>query len=178
MHENLGDAELILNCTEEPLVRRHGLFVDRTVRYVHLNKDMDGIPTREIPDLAAPIPRVQSVSILCLMVALYMGIRTIYLLGVDHDQFKTGEYNYFYKPTVLHGKDTTVDSEGRVRSSRYDEFHALARLWRQYRYLREVAAANGVEIFNATAGGELDEFPRVDFGSLFTQAQPWRSQSR
>jgi hypothetical protein len=96
-----------------------------------------------------------------------MGFRTIYLLGVDHDQFKTGEYNYFYKPTVLHGKDSTVSSEGRVRSSRYDEFQALARLWRQYRHLRNVASANGAEIFNASAGGELDEFPRVSFEGLF-----------
>jgi hypothetical protein len=168
MHASLGSAELILSCTEEPLVRHHGLFPGRVVRYVKLSEDMDRMPGREIPDLAAPIPHVQSVSVLCLMVAMYLGFRTIYLLGVDHDQFRTGTYTYFYAPTVLRGKDTTVGADGRVRTSHYDEFQALARLWRQYRHLREVAAANGVEIFNATAGGELDEFPRVGFESLFS----------
>lgn len=168
MHNGIADAELFLNCTEEPLVRRHGLFPGRIVRYVWLSEDMDQVSGQEIPDLSRAIPRVQSVSIMCLMIAMYMGFRTIYLLGVDHDQFKTGEYKYFYSPTVLNGKDSDVAADGRVRTPRYDEFQALARLWRQYRRMRQVAAANGVEIFNATAGGELDEFPRVDLAELFT----------
>ena len=167
MHERIGVAELFLNCTEEPLVRRHGLFPGRKVRYLWLSEDMDQLQTRAIPDLTTAVPRVQSVSVMCLMIAMYMGFRRIYLLGVDHDQFKTGEYKYFYVPTVLHGKDSEVHPDGRVRTSRYDEFQALARLWRQYRRLREIGAANGIEIFNATAGGELDEFPRVQFDSLF-----------
>ena len=167
MHERLGEAELFLNCTEEPLVRRHGLFPGRTVRYVWLNEDMDQISSAELPDLSRAISRVQSVSVMCLMIAMYMGFRRIYLLGVDHDQFRTGEYKYFYSPTVLSGKDSDVAADGRVRTSRYDEFQALARLWRQYRRMRQVASASGIEILNATAGGELDEFPRVEFADLF-----------
>jgi hypothetical protein len=170
MHAGLGNAELFLSCTEEQLVRRHGLFAGRTVRYVHFSQDMDQIAGREIPNLAGPVPCVQSVSIMCLMVAMYMGFRNIYLLGVDHDHFKTGEYRYFYSPTVLSGKDHAVNTDGRVLSSRYDEFQVLARLWRQYRHMHEVASANGVAIFNATAGGELDEFRRVEFKSLFASA--------
>ncbi len=166
MHAKLGDAELFLNYTEEPLVRRHGLFPGRTVRYVNLSEDMDRMEGRAIPDLSVPIPGVQSVSVMCLMVAMYLGCRAVYLLGADHDQFKTGEYRYFYTPTVLQDKDSTVTAKGEVLIRRHDEFQALARLWRQFRTMREVAEANGMEIFNATAGGELDEFPRVDFESL------------
>lgn len=168
MHEGLGDAELFLSCTEEPLVRRHGLFPRRTVRYVWLGEDMDRLDLAAIPDLSLAIPRVQSVSILALMIAMYMGFRKIYLLGVDHDQFKTGEYKYFYSPTVLSGKDSEVAADGKVRTTRHDEFQALARLWRQYRHLRQMADANEIEIFNATAGGELDEFPRVNLPDLFS----------
>lgn len=168
MHGGLGEAELFLSCTEEPLVRRHGLFPGRTVRYVWLNEDMDHLDRAAIPNLSLAIPRVQSVSILSLMIAMFMGFRKIYLLGVDHDQFKTGEYKYFYSPTALSGKDSEVAADGKVRTSRHDEFQALARLWRQYRHLRRVAEANGIEIFNATAGGELDEFPRVNLPDLFS----------
>jgi hypothetical protein len=128
---------------------------------------MDHMTDRDLPDIASAIPGVQSVSILCLMVAMYLGCRRIYLLGVDHDHFRTGEYRYFYEPTVLRGKDANVQPDGKVVTSRHDEFQALAALWRQYRVMREIGERNGVEIFNATAGGELDEFPRVRFEGLF-----------
>jgi hypothetical protein len=166
MHEKLGDAELILNYTEEPLVRQHGLFPGRTVRYINLCLDPDAMTSRTISDLSGEIAGVQSVSVLCLMLAMYLGCRSIYLLGTDHDQFKTGEYRYFYEPTLLKGKDPTVAADGRITSSRHDEFQALARLWRQYRVMREIGERNGIAIFNATAGGALDEFPRVQFESL------------
>lgn len=162
MHGKLGGAELFLNYTEEPLVRRFSLFPGRTVRYVVLDGHMDSLHGRGIPDLSKSIPRVQSVSVMCLMLAMYLGFRTIYLLGTDHDQFKTGEYTYFYEPSVLRGKDPDVNADGKVVSKRYDEFQALARLWRQYRTMREIAERHGLKIWNATAGGELDEFPRVD----------------
>ena len=177
MHEGLGEAELFLNCTEEPLVRRHGLFPGRTVRYVWLSGDMDHMSSAEIPDLSRAIPGVQSVSVMCLMIAMYMGFRRIYLLGVDHDQFRTGEYKYFYSPTVLSGKDSDVAADGKVRTSRHDEFQALARLWRQYRRMRQVADVNGIEIFNATAGGELDEFPRVELADLLGVAAVTSTQA-
>jgi hypothetical protein len=90
-----------------------------------------------------------------------MGFKDIFLLGTEHDHFKTGTYTYFYEPTVLKGKDLSTNPDGSLAQSNFDMFNELVRLWSQYRVLREIAAANGVRIWNATAGGELDEFPRV-----------------
>jgi hypothetical protein len=70
---------------------------------------------------------------------------------------------------VLKGKDTGADATGRVLSSRYEEFIALGRLWQQYRAIKHVAERCGTRIFNATHGGELDEFPRVKFETLFAK---------
>lgn len=167
MHERLGDAEVVLNYTEEPLVRRFGLLPGRTVWYLGMLEEMDQLRERDVPDLVSPIPRVQSVPVLCLMFAMYLGFREIFLLGFEHDHFKSGVYRYFYEPTVLHGKDKDVQPDGKVLTSRHDDFHGLARLWRQYRVMREIGERNGIGIFNATAGGELDEFPRVQFESIF-----------
>jgi hypothetical protein len=165
MHERLGDAELFLSESEASLVRQHTLFPGRRVRYLAFGGEFDAGSTR-IPDVAAVLPRVQSVTVMALMLALYMGFREIYVLGVEHDQFRTGRYEYFYQPTVLHGKDMFVSGDGKVHSL-HDEFAALHTLWSQYRRIRLVAEANGVRIFNATAGGALDEFPRVAYESLF-----------
>ena len=42
---------------------------------------------------------------MALLISMYMGLKTIYLTGTDHDDFRSGEYKYFYVPTVLRGKD-------------------------------------------------------------------------
>jgi hypothetical protein len=167
MHGRLGKATVILSETEEPLVREEGLFPGRDVRYVELKAHFSDLPAGAIPDLTTTIPRVQSVPILALMLAMYMGGDKLYLLGTDHDYFRSGEYQYFYTPTVLKGKDIFVDDKGKLRGGWFAEFSALAELWSQYRGVKEIATRNSIAIFNATHGGELDEFPRIELESLF-----------
>lgn len=161
MHAHLGGAELFLNETEAELVRRHGLFPGRRLRYVALRESFDELQDRGIPDLSGSIPRIESVPVMVLMVAMYMGFKEIVLLGVDHDHFKTGTYLYAFDPKVQQGKDFSVQDGGQIATPRHDDFQSLARLWRQYRVLREIAQSNGVSILNASSTSELDEFPRV-----------------
>ena len=166
MHSNLGNAELFLNETEMELVREYDLFPGRTVHYLAFRENFDEITDRGIIDISVPVPRVQSVPVMALMIAMYLGFEKIALLGVDHDHFKTGTYTYAFDLRVQENKDQTVAADGRVSISRYDDFHSLARLWRQYRTLREIAVVHGISIYNATQGGELDEFPRVKLEDL------------
>ena len=104
---------------------------------------------------------------MALLISMYMGLKTIYLIGTDHDHFRSGEYKYFYEPTVLRGKDLSADEQGKLRSGWHDELAGLAALWAQYRSVKRIAIANDVTILNATDGGELDEFPRVALDMLF-----------
>jgi hypothetical protein len=168
MHDNLGDAELFLSITEEPLVRNHGLFKGRKIHYIYLHGALEQRVRNTIPDIAGPMPHVQSVAIMAVMCALYMGFEDIFLLGTEHDHFKTGTYRYFYEPTVLKGKDISTNPDGSLVQHNFDMFQELVRLWSQYRALREIATANGVRIWNATAGGELDEFPRIRLEDVVT----------
>ena len=166
MHERLGDAELFLNETEAAVVRDHELFKGRKVHYLALRDNFDDWPSREIVDISNPVPGVESVPIMAIMIAMYLGFTNIHLLGVDHSHFKSGEYVYAFNLGVQANKDAAVGADGQVVISRHDDFQSLARLWRQYRVLREIAESNEVEITNATPGGELDEFLRLDFGTL------------
>jgi hypothetical protein len=161
MHRRIGDAEVFLSASEAQLVSDNGLFPGRTVHYVFLHENFDHLQSRDIPDISDITPAVQSVPIMGAMIALYMGIVDIYFLGTEHSEFRTGEYHYAFEPTVLKGKDMTVGAQGKILTGRYDDFHSLARLWRQYRVTREIAEANGARLWNATAGGDLDEIPRV-----------------
>jgi hypothetical protein len=162
MDSKLGRATLFLNYTEEAMVEKAELFRGRDLRYVTFSGTFADYDPLVVPDLSKRIPGVQSVAIMCLMAAMYMGFRKIYLLGTDHDHFRTGQYTYFYEPTVLSGKDPSTDANGNLVSSWYEELSALAALWGQYRSIKRMAEYQGIRVFNATAGGELDEFPRVN----------------
>jgi hypothetical protein len=166
MDQRIGNAELFLNETEAELVERYGLFADRRVHYLALRESFDEMLGRHIPDLAQPVPRVESVPVMVIMIALYMGFDEIVLLGVDHDHFKTGRYVYAFDPQTQKGKDFSVTVDGEITTPRHDDFQSLARLWRQYRVLREIAQSNDRSILNANPFGELDEFPRVSLESL------------
>lgn len=114
-----------------------------------------------IPDLSGIIPRVITVPIMVLMIAMYMGFREIYLLGVDHDWFLKKEYGYFYKETKP-ANDAWLKRHGTpLQTTLLEEAPYIGKIWGQYRAIKLIANANGVRIFNATHGGMLDEFERV-----------------
>lgn len=166
MDRYLGEAELFLSTTEFDLVEKHKLFPGRTISYLDFDGAFSDRTHSKIPDISRSVPRVQSVPVMCLMIALYMGFKEIYLLGVDHDAFRTGTYTYAFQPTVLSNTDINLKSDGGI--SLYEEFKAHAALWEQYRALRTIAAENGARIINATHGGALDEFERIDFNTLIS----------
>jgi hypothetical protein len=166
MHSRLLDAELFLSDTEYDLVQRHRLFTGRIVHYLSMRGDFDDLKNLEIPDLSKTIPRGQSVPIMVCLVAMYMGFKSISMVGVDHDTFLTRRYDYAFEQGVQKGKDFSVDPSGVTTTSRHDEFHEMARLWRQYRALKAIADNNGVSILNANPKSALDEFPFVTLHSL------------
>jgi hypothetical protein len=164
MHGKLGGAEIFLSLTERELVEKDNLFTNRKVNYIYFDDDLP-VDRTELIDIADKSPRVQSVPIMCLMVAMYMGFKEIYLLGTDHDSFRTGEYKYSYTPTVLAEKGFNIGEGDKVQSL-YAELHGSAILWEQYRAMRNIANANNIRIVNATFGGALDELERMDLDDV------------
>ena len=79
-----------------------------------------------------------------------MGFKEIYLLGVDCNYLKGSNQNYFFKDKVIDNKDHNVYS-----------------MILDYQAVQKYAEKNNIKIFNATRGGALEVFPRVDFDSLF-----------
>jgi hypothetical protein len=123
--------------------------------------------TPDLPDLTGIIPRVQTVPIMAIMIAMYMGFRAIYLLGVDHDWFVKKEYKYFFEPGLLKGIESGVRLDGTLETTLWDELPAIERVWSQYRFVKRIAQVAGIEIFNSTHSGMLDEFDRVPLDDIF-----------
>lgn len=102
-----------------------------------------------------------TVTYMAMQIAVYMGYKEIYLLGVDHS------YNY-----TLDEKGNTITFEN-VQNNYMPEIEGtcyppqLFKSTLAYKKTREVCEAKGVIIKNATRGGQLEVFDRVDFDDLF-----------
>lgn len=113
-----------------------------------------------------------TVTFLNLQLAYYLGIREVYLIGMDHE----------YKPPTK-----TDEVDGVVitsRSTDVNHFHPdyfgpgyrwhdpkVERMEKAYLAAREFSLRDNMRIFNATSGGKLEVFPRVDYDSLFADAK-------
>ena len=86
---------------------------------------------------------------LCLQFAVYMGFSNIYIIGADCCNDVSG-LRHFYDKGLKNSFVLNMD-----------------RVFTAYQAARQYADAHGIHIYNATRGGKLEVFPRVDFDSLF-----------
>jgi len=113
----------------------------------------------ELPDFTKAVPGVQSVSQIAIMAAIYMGCSPIYLLGLDHNWLA----NWGHDP---HFYGTSAMIPDKIPSFK-SELEANLSLWYGYEHLLNLTTTRGIKILNATKGGLLDVFERVDYESLF-----------
>lgn len=89
-----------------------------------------------------------------IQMAIYMGFKEIYLLGTDCNYSFSAKSTHFY-----------TDSK-EERSNKEQEKMGL-KMIHDYEIAKKYADKCGVKIYNATRGGMLEVFERVDFDSLF-----------
>jgi len=89
-----------------------------------------------------------------LQMAAYMGFDEIYMLGADCTVEETQEKQHFVK-------DYSDDKFSKVFGLN------IQGIFNAYESARKYADEHGIKIYNATRGGKLEIFPRVDFDSLF-----------
>ncbi len=97
----------------------------------------------------------QSTSQMAIVIALYMGFKKIYLLGMDHDWLVTrGNSPHFYEESE---KTTPADLS---KFSYTSMIEISLSLFRTYEFLKQVARNEGAEIYNLSSPSYLDVFPR------------------
>lgn len=92
---------------------------------------------------------------LCIEFALYMGFKEIYLLGIDHD------YSFGYGKNHAEGI-----SEGKHNDDKVFCNSDMGVAITKYKQYADFAKQNGTTILNATDGGKLEVFKRINFGEL------------
>lgn len=124
---------------------------------------------RPFPKFSSDFERVVywggTVSMLNLQLAYYLGCTEIYLVGFDH---------HYKVPAKI--DDFVITSQGEDVNHVHPDYFGkgyrwhdpnLARMEEAYSAARHFLEARGIRIRNATVGGELEVFERVDYASLF-----------
>jgi hypothetical protein len=110
--------------------------------------------------IARGISKFATSTFAALQIAVYMGFNPIYLVGVDLEwkTFKgANDVNHF-------------DPGYNAKSCTEEKYMEISRAQlRAYEIAKHAADKAGVEIFNATVGGKLEVFPRVEFEGLFSE---------
>lgn len=103
----------------------------------------------------------------CIQLACFMGIKEIYLIGVD--------FSFSIPPKRDDKNKKIYVSNGEVNHF-HPDYRKPGEKWyepnlhhqkQSYLAAREAIQRLGGQIFNATHGGKLEIFPRVDFDTLF-----------
>ena len=90
-----------------------------------------------------------------MQIAVYMGFREIIILGVDMTQTGQGEsIPHFYK--ISNQEKERQLTKGNIENP-----------LKAFSIAKEVAQKQGVKILNATRGGNVEIFERVNFEDLF-----------
>ena len=100
-----------------------------------------------------------TVTYMCLQIAVYMGFNEIYLLGVDHNY----SVNLKADGTIEHNNVQDHFSSDDI----IENLPQLDKSTLAYQAAKEFGDQHGIKIYNATRGGKLEIFERVDFDSLF-----------
>lgn len=113
-------------------------------------------------DLTSCILTPQSVSQLCIEIALYMGCSPIYLLGLDHDWLAhRGMHRNFYEGKTV---DNHAQAHGDLAKMSYRiDMECQLKLWQRYETIHDLARDRKLIVENATNGGFLDVFPRARY---------------
>jgi hypothetical protein len=109
-----------------------------------------------------------TVTYVALQLAYYMGFRQVILIGVDHNFSTQGAPN------------TTVVSQGDDPDHFHKGYFGKGFRWQLpdletsewgYRMARQAYEADGRQVLDATVGGKLNVFPKVDYNTLFQDKQ-------
>lgn len=102
----------------------------------------------------------------CAQIAIYMGFKKLYLIGVDHNfsRMTDKDGNLIIDNTVKDHYGVEKNADENTKGIFNIDNATLA-----FMDLKEFAEERGVEIYNATRGGKLEVFERVDFDTLFNK---------
>jgi hypothetical protein len=134
--------------------------------YYHKSSPNFALP-RFSPDANSILYCGQSVTMINIQLAAYMGFSEIYLIGMDHNYVLPSD-------AEVNGEEITSNSDD--PNHFHPDYFGKGKIWhdphldrvqRSYHYMKLALESKEIKIFNATVGGKLEVFERKCYDGLF-----------
>ena len=165
------DEKMLRNCMEQinemdlpykliPLQLKYYFGINiKDAIYFNMLAD-DSVPFGEFANI---VGNSNTVAYTAAQLAAYMGFKKIYLIGVDHS-FSVVKNDKGEIIRDENAKDYFTDSYNADKDELY--IPNLDASTRTFLKMKKNCDAAGIEVYNATRGGKLEVFPRVNFDDL------------
>lgn len=134
-------------------IKNKNLHIDNETHYLRFsrwNRSTDFKKVKFHKNIAAGMYAFGTVTNVAIAIAMYMGYKKIYLIGCDCSNLNRHIVN-----------DVSDASKNNDKAKEIAQTQIKG-----YKAMKEIAEKNNVEIYNATRGGELEVFIRVDFDKI------------
>jgi hypothetical protein len=108
-----------------------------------------------------------TVTYICMQLAYYMGFQEVYLVGMDHNYSKPDHLSTLGNDWTSHGEDPNHFHPDYFGKGYRWHDPQTERMEKAYAAAKKAFERDGRKIFNASIGGKLEVFERVDYKSLF-----------
>lgn len=123
-----------------------------------------GLIDRFSSDLGRCAYSGQTVTFENLQLAVHLGLNPIFIIGCDHNY--AGEKNVTAGKAIQQGFEKTHFISNYRKPGEKVLPASISDMEASYREARKYCDKNGIQIFNATRGGQLEIFQRIDFDSI------------
>jgi len=146
---------------------RYCLGSSKNTIFINFSREYRGFP-KFSSDFQKVVYWGGTVSVLNLQLAYYLGCREIYLIGFDH---------FYHVPKEI--DKHVITSTGEDLNHIHPDYFGKGYRWHDpniprmeagYSAARAFLDANGIRVRNATVGGQLEVFERVEYSSLFASS--------
>jgi hypothetical protein len=144
------------------------------VRYFHVIGGCEANCNPFSADAARALYSFATVTVALLQMAAYVGCSEIYLIGVDNTPGNVHGNKEDYLSAKSHFYEENDEDFERVVKVAYTLPGGVARMKDAeiaYRYAEKYSREHGFRIYNATRGGVLEAFERVNFDLLFAESE-------
>ncbi|MCM3412430.1 6-hydroxymethylpterin diphosphokinase MptE-like protein [Metabacillus litoralis] len=143
--------------------RDYNIHFDQGMYYILKFGDKQNEPMFS-KDIVRGIYWGNTVAYTAIQLAVYMGFKEIYLLGVDHNFSKMINN----KGEVIIDKTAKDYFTNEYNSDKEDLYIPNVEVsTKAFKAAKKYADKNNIKIYNATRGGKLEVFERVDFDKIF-----------
>lgn len=143
----------------------HGIHITDALEFNIINQNTEDPRNLAFSDdIAAGIYNSSTGMYTAVQIAAYMGFTEIYLIGVDH-HFRISQNNAGQIVVDNSVKDYFSEKYNQDKENLYIPNTEKSTL--TYVAMKSHCDKRGIHVYNATRGGKLEVFPRIDFDSLF-----------